>query len=50
MRSRAVGNLNEFSNYLADFPPAVILPDARTNIPGDTPNRFLAWGTILRAL
>ena len=46
VRSSAVGNLNEFSNYLADFPPAVILPDARANLPGDTPNRFLAWGTI----
>jgi hypothetical protein len=38
--------LNEFSTYLADFPPAVILPDARTFLPGDTPNRFLAWGTF----
>lgn len=40
------GNLNEFNTYLANFPPAVILPDARTWLPGDTPNRFLAWGVI----
>ncbi len=46
VRSHATGNLNEFNNYLANFPPQVILPDAHTNLPGDAPNRFLAWGTI----
>ena len=46
VHSQSMGNLNEFSNYLANFPPAVILPDARTFLPGDTPNRVLAWGTI----
>jgi hypothetical protein len=44
--SRSQGNLNEFNTYLANFPPAVILPDAQTNLPGDAPNRVLAWGTI----
>ncbi|HZL56225.1 MAG TPA: TonB-dependent receptor, partial [Bryobacteraceae bacterium] len=46
VHSYSVGNLNEFNTFLANFPPAVILPDARTFLPGDTPNRFLAWGTI----
>ena len=46
VHSYSVGNLNEFNTYLANFPPAVILPDARTYLPGDTPNRFLAWGTF----
>lgn len=46
VRSRSAGNLNEFNNYLADFPPAVILPDTRAALPGDTPNRFMAWGAI----
>jgi len=46
VRSYSVGNLNEFSTYLANFPPAVILPDARTYLPGDTPNRFIAWGVL----
>ncbi len=46
VHSQSVGNLNEFSNYLANFPAAVILPDARTRLPGDAPNRFLLWGTI----
>jgi hypothetical protein len=38
--------VNEFSNYLANYPLAVILPDARASLPGDAPNRFLGWGTI----
>ena len=46
VRSSSHGNLNEFSNYLANFPPAVILPDARTFLPGDAPHRFLGWGTM----
>jgi hypothetical protein len=46
VHSHNVGNLNEFSTYLANFPAAVILPDAHTSLPGDAPNRFLAWGTL----
>lgn len=46
-RSYSVGNLNEFNTYLASFPPAVILPDAHTYLPGNAPNRFLAWGTLV---
>jgi hypothetical protein len=46
VRSSSVGNLNEFNTYLANFPPPVILPDARTFLPGDAPNRFLAWGVL----
>jgi hypothetical protein len=45
-RSYSAGNLNEFDNYLASFPPAVILPDAHTFLPGNAPDRFLAWGTL----
>jgi len=46
VHSSSTGNLNEFSNYLANFPTPVILPDAHTRLPGDTPNRLLAWGTM----
>jgi hypothetical protein len=46
VRSYSVGNLNEFNTFLASFPPPVILPDYRTNLPGNAPNRFLAWGTL----
>lgn len=46
VHSYDVGNLNEFNTYLANFPPAVVLADAHTFLPGNTPNRFLAWGVI----
>ena len=46
VHSYSVGNLNEFNTYLANFPPAIILPDAHTVLPGDSPNRMLAWGTV----
>jgi hypothetical protein len=46
VHSHSIGSLNEFNTYLANFPPAVILPDAQTNLPGDAPHRFLTWGTI----
>jgi hypothetical protein len=46
VHSRSVGNLNEFNSYLANYPGAVILPDQVSFLPGDTPHRFLAWGTV----
>ena len=44
VRSRAQGDLNDFSRYLGDFPSPVVQPNQFTNLPGDLPNRFLAWG------
>jgi hypothetical protein len=46
VRSYSVGNLNEFNTYLANFPPPVILPDFHTYLPGEAPNRILAWGAL----
>jgi hypothetical protein len=46
VRTHAIGSLNDFNNYLANFPPAVILPNYYTALPGDVPNRFLAWGIL----
>jgi hypothetical protein len=46
VRSRSIGNLNEFNSYLANYPTAVILPDQVSYLPGDTPHRFLGWGTV----
>ncbi|MEK6300126.1 MAG: carboxypeptidase regulatory-like domain-containing protein [Acidobacteriota bacterium] len=46
VRSRARGDLNEFNNYLGNFPFPVVRPNEYTNMPGDLPNRFLAWGTV----
>ena len=38
VRTHATGSLNDFDNYLANFPPAVILPNYHTSLPGDVPN------------
>lgn len=46
VHSQTTGDLNEFSTYLANFPPAVILPNQYSTLPGDVPNRFLTWGLI----
>lgn len=46
VRSRASGDLNEFNNYLGNFPSAIVRPNQFGNLPGDLPNRFLAWGSL----
>ncbi|MGE0131748.1 MAG: carboxypeptidase regulatory-like domain-containing protein [Blastocatellales bacterium] len=46
VRSRIRGNLNEFNNYLGNFPYPIVRPDQITNLPADLPHRFLAWGTV----
>jgi hypothetical protein len=46
VRSRTQGDLNEFNNYLGNFPFPVMRPNQYTNLPGDLPNRFLAWGLV----
>jgi hypothetical protein len=45
-RSRARGSLNIFDAYLGNFPIPLIHPDTYSNLPGDVPNRFLAWGRV----
>jgi hypothetical protein len=45
-RSRAQGTLNEFSSYLGNFPLPLIRRNVFSNLRGDVPNRFLAWGTV----
>ncbi|HEX8091141.1 MAG TPA: TonB-dependent receptor, partial [Blastocatellia bacterium] len=46
VRSRAQGDLNEFNNYLGNFPFPVMRPNQYTNLPSDLPNRLLAWGVL----
>jgi hypothetical protein len=46
VRSRARTNINEFNNYLGNFPYPIVRPDQYTNSPADLPHRFLAWGTV----
>jgi hypothetical protein len=44
--SRSQGDLNEFNRYLGNFPFPVVRPNEFSNLPGDTPNRFLSWGVL----
>jgi hypothetical protein len=46
VRSRARGDLNDFAGYLGSFPLPIIRPNLFGNLPGDLPNRFLAWGLL----
>lgn len=45
-RSRARGTLNEFDNFLGNYPTALVRPNLYSNLPGDLPNRFLMWGRL----
>jgi hypothetical protein len=45
-RSRARGTLNEFGGFLGNFPMPLIRRDVYSNLSGDAPNRFLAWGRV----
>jgi hypothetical protein len=42
--SRSEGSLNAFDNFLGNYAQPVFHPDVYANLPGDLPNRFLAWG------
>jgi len=46
VHSRSRGDLNEFNNYLGNFPFPVVRPNTFTKLSGDLPNRFLAWGLV----
>jgi hypothetical protein len=46
VRSRARGDLNDFSGYLGSFPVPIVRNNQFSNLPTDLPNRFLAWGLL----
>jgi hypothetical protein len=46
VHSRDRGDLNDFNTYLGSFPIPLVRPDEFGNLPGDVPNRFLAWGSF----
>ncbi len=46
VRSKARGDLNDFSNFLGSFPVPVIRANQFANLPTDLPNRFVAWGSF----
>jgi hypothetical protein len=46
VHSKAQGDLNRFDSYLSDYPAVPILPNQYSNLPGDTPDRFVSWGIL----
>jgi hypothetical protein len=46
VNSHVRGDLNDFNVYLGSFPFPIIRPNQFSNMAGDIPNRFLAWGSV----
>lgn len=46
VRSKARGNLNDFSSYFGDFGNPIIRQNQFSRLATDVPNRLLAWGNI----
>jgi hypothetical protein len=46
VNSHVRGDLNDFNLYLGTFPYPIIRPNQFSNLAGDIPNRFLAWGSV----
>jgi hypothetical protein len=46
VRSRAVGDLNDFNTFFGDYGEPIIRPNQYSRLPNDTPNRLLTWGTV----
>jgi hypothetical protein len=46
VRSRTQGDLNEFNNYLGNYPFPIVRPNRYSSLNADLPNRFLAWGRV----
>ncbi len=44
--SRARGDLNDFGNYLGNFPAPIVRPNQFGTLAANLPHRFLAWGTL----
>jgi hypothetical protein len=44
--NRTRGNLNDFTNFVGDFPVSVLRPDVFATVPGNIPHRFLTWGVF----
>jgi hypothetical protein len=47
VRSKAAGDLNDFTQFFGNDPQAVIQADARGPLAFDATNRFLAWGEFM---
>jgi hypothetical protein len=46
VRSRAIGDLNDFNSYYANFENPIIRRNERSFLPFDAPNRFVFWGNF----
>lgn len=46
VRSKAIGDLNDFNSYFGNFQNPIIRPNERSLLPYDAPNRFVFWGTF----
>jgi hypothetical protein len=46
VHSRSRGHLNEFSEFLGDFPTPLVRGDFFAEAPASIPHRFLAWGVV----
>jgi hypothetical protein len=46
VRSRSSGDQNDFNYFLGSFPGPIIRPNQSGTLPGDLPNRFVAWGLM----
>ncbi len=46
VRSRAIGDLNEFDTFLGSFPVPTVPQNRFGTLPTDVPNRFLAFGQL----
>ena len=46
VRSKAIGDLNDFNSYFGNFQNPIIRPSERSLLPYDAPNRFVFWGNF----
>jgi hypothetical protein len=46
VRSRAIGDLNDFNSYYANLENPIIPRNERSFLPYDAPNRFVFWGNF----
>jgi hypothetical protein len=46
VRSKAIGDLNDFNAYFGNFENPIIRANERSLLPYDTPNRFVFWGNF----
>ena len=46
VRSKAIGDLNDFNSYYANFENPIIRRNEQSLLPFDAPNRFVFWGNF----